>query len=567
MEECRSTYPSPPLPQSARRITTPLNSGVWSAMLADHPDKQFVNYILKGIEQGFRIGCHVDSPLQSAKHNMLSASQHQEIIDNYLKEECARGHVAGPFKEEQAIGMHISRFGVIPKKSQPGKWRLIVDLSHPKGSSVNDGIDPSLCSLSYTSVDEAANRILQLGRGTLMAKLDIQSAYRIIPVHPDDRWLLGMRWKDGIYIDLVLPFGLRSAPKIFNALADALEWMLHVKVGVSHTLHYLDDFLFLAKAEGEECKKALNLAQKLFADLGVPIAPEKVKGPLPVLDFLGIILDSLKLELRLPQDKLLQLKVMVRRWSYKKACTKRELLSLIGHLSHACKVIKPGRPFLRRLIELSTKVTEMHHHLRLNVATRSDLHWWSYFLDHWNGVGLMSLLAKRPPDITVTSDASGSWGCGAFCDQKWFSIQWGGCWKDIHITIKELLPIVVASALWGREWSGKQILFHCDNAAVVAIVNSGRSKHPLAMHYTRLLYLLGAVYNFGFHSSHIAGKDNIAADAISRDNHKLFLQIHPAAAEQPTPIPPELRTVLCQIAPNWMCENWKKLLRDILTKV
>ena len=70
------------------------------------------------------------------------------------------------------------------------------------------------------------------------------------------------------------------------------------------------------------------------------------------------------------------------------------------------KVIKPGRPFLQRLIELSTKLTEMHHHLRLNVATRSDLHWWSYYLDHWNGVGLMSLLAKRPPDITVTSDAS-----------------------------------------------------------------------------------------------------------------------------------------------------------------
>ena len=83
-----------------------------------------------------------------------------------------------------------------------------------------------------------------------------------------------------------------------------------MNVGVSHTLHYLDDFLFLAKAEGEECQKALNMAQKLFADLGVPIAPKKVKGPLPVLDFLGIILDSLKLELRLPQDKLLQLKVM-----------------------------------------------------------------------------------------------------------------------------------------------------------------------------------------------------------------------------------------------------------------
>ena len=77
-----------------------------------------------------------------------------------------------------------------------------------------------------------------------MAKLDIQSVYRIIPVHPDDRWLLGMRWKDDIYIDMVLHFRLRSAPKVFNALADTLECMLHVMVGVKHNLHYLHDFLF-----------------------------------------------------------------------------------------------------------------------------------------------------------------------------------------------------------------------------------------------------------------------------------------------------------------------------------
>ena len=98
----------------------------------------------------------------------------------------------------------------------------------------------------------------------------------------------------------------------------------------------------------------------------------------------------------------------------------------------------------------------------------------------------------------MTSDASGHWGCGAVCDtsNQWFSIRWGEHWTHIHITIKEPLPIVVTSAMWGREWIGKQVLFRCDNAAVVAIVNSGRSRHPLAMHYTCLLYLLGAVYNF-----------------------------------------------------------------------
>lgn len=83
-----------------------------------------------------------------------------------------------------------------------------------------------LCSLSYVRVDDIVPVIQRLGQGTLLAKLDVQAAYRTVPVHPDDRHLLGMVWKEGIYIDTTLPFGLRSAPKIFNSVADALEWVM-----------------------------------------------------------------------------------------------------------------------------------------------------------------------------------------------------------------------------------------------------------------------------------------------------------------------------------------------------
>ena len=113
-----------------------------------------------------------------------------------------------------------------------------MDLSSPLGASVNDGISPALCSLHYTSVDEAAEKILVLGRGALLAKLDIKSAYRTVPVvHPDDRGLLAMSWEGCWYIDTMLPFGLRSAPKIFYALADALEWVLS-QWGIESVLHY-----------------------------------------------------------------------------------------------------------------------------------------------------------------------------------------------------------------------------------------------------------------------------------------------------------------------------------------
>ena len=122
----------------------------------------------------------------------------------------------GTIEPQDALQVHIRRFGIVPMSHQPGKWRLIVDLSHPKGYSVNDRIEPELCSLTYTSVDKAVQNVLELGTGIELAKFDVESAYRTVPVHPDDRRLLGMQWKGGIYVDTVLPFGLRSAPKIYN---------------------------------------------------------------------------------------------------------------------------------------------------------------------------------------------------------------------------------------------------------------------------------------------------------------------------------------------------------------
>ena len=150
-----------------------------------------------------------------------------------------------------------------------------MDLSYPIEASVNDGIDSGVCSLSYASVDDAADTIIQLGRDTYLAKLDIKSAYRMVPVHPEDRWLLGMRWKDEVYIDMVLPFGLRSAPKVFNAIADALEWIMW-RNGVENSLHYLDDFLLIGKPQSGECDAALQLALSVCSELGVPIASDKV---------------------------------------------------------------------------------------------------------------------------------------------------------------------------------------------------------------------------------------------------------------------------------------------------
>ena len=161
---------------------------------------------------------------------------------------------------------------------------MTTDISCPRSASVNDGISPNLCSLS---VDGAVALIRQLGsyRNTLLIKLDIKDAYRIVPVHPADYPLLG---SDQVYIDLALPFGLRSAPKLFNAVADFIAWIL-VKQGINNLLHYLDDFLLLVTPHSTQGEEVLRIALETLKALGVPVAIHKTQGPTPSLTFLGIL--------------------------------------------------------------------------------------------------------------------------------------------------------------------------------------------------------------------------------------------------------------------------------------
>ena len=176
---------------------------------------------------------------------MLCADAHAEVVDEYLQAEISLGQVAGPFPLEAIQDGHISRFGVISKNHKPNKWQFIVDISFATSHSFNDGISPPLCFLHYVTTDDAVNQMFSLGRGCLLAKIDIQSAFGLLLVHPMDRHLLLMKWNDKVYIDTCLPFGLCAAPKLFNILADLLERISRAE-GVRHILHYLDNFLILS---------------------------------------------------------------------------------------------------------------------------------------------------------------------------------------------------------------------------------------------------------------------------------------------------------------------------------
>ena len=125
-----------------------------------------------------------------------------------------------------------------------------------------------------------------------------------------------------------------------------------------------------------------------FNTLGVSIAEHKTEGPSLIIEFLGIILDSQKMEARLPPDKLNRLSIELDAWHIKKSATLQELQSLIGTLNFACKVIPPGRAFLQRIINLTRGVPKPHHHIRLTNVFCEDVKMLQNFLKVWNGTSL-----------------------------------------------------------------------------------------------------------------------------------------------------------------------------------
>ena len=560
--------PSPPaLPLELSRIISPLIPSAWSHFLQFHPDQGYAKYLLTGITQGFRIGFQYTSPtLLSAKSNHPSALDHPDIVSKSLEAEQEKGRLIGPISPSRYPHLHVSSLGVIPKKHS-SKWRLIVDLSHPEGRSVNDGIDRACCSLSYMKVDELVQQILRLGRGCQLAKIDIESAFRIVPVHPHDRHLLCVSWNEALYMDTVLPFGLRSAPKIFNALADALEWTTLTR-GATYLKHYLDDFVTTGHPHTQECKQNLDLLVDTCELLGFPLAADKREGPVTCLNFLGIEVDTTLFELRLPTQKLERLKTMLHKWSRLKSCKKRDLQSLVGSLHDASVIIRPGRTFLRRLIDL-LKISHnrpSNTFLRLNLAARSDIIWWNSFIESWNGLSMMHSLRIHNPDIILTSDASGSWGCGAYYNTRWLQYQWSHLTQGYDITAKELLPIVFAAAIWGEEWEEKSILCRCDNEAVVHIVNTGTSRDPVAMGLMRCLFFISAKYNLLLSATHIAGTANGLADALSRNNLPSFLSNYPQANPLGTAVPDSLVNLLVGSKPDWTSPSWSGMFSSIFNR-
>ena len=458
-----------------------------------------------------------------------------------IKKETEALRLAGPFESPPFAEFRVSPLGVVPKKV-PGEFRMIHHLSFPSGSSVNDGILSANTSVQYATIADAISLIKQCGKGCFLAKTDIKDAFRIIPIQPSDYPLLGVKWNGLYYYDRCMPMGCSSSCKMFETFSSALEWLAKTKLQISSILHLLDDFLIVAPT-AELCNKQLKLFLDVCQYLGVPMAPEKTVGPLPILSFAGIELDTQLQLARLPKEKLDKCTDLISNLVRRKKVTLVELQSMIGLLNFACSVIIPGRAFLWRLIDLTIGVKAAHHQIRLTSQVKEDLRVWLEFLNNFNGKSFFlddEWLNSHKLDLYT--DAAGSLGFGAIFGNHWCFGQWPSKWQGRNIAFLEFYPIILSLYLWGEEMHNNCILFFTDNDTLVHVINKQSCKDKLLMFCVRKLVAICLKHNILFRAKHIPGVFNTLADSLSSLQVHTFRKLAPAQMDlQPTAVPLHLQ--------------------------
>ena len=509
-------------------INTKLNVQYLRSMLTDYKDQRICDYL----EFGFPLGCSGDEIISSdidSKQlwkfkNHKGAEEFPDSMLQYLEKESKHKAILGPFKENPfSSGIKISPLNTV-EKSNSFERRIILDLSCPKGASVNDFISKEYyldekIDLVYPKVDDFIQLIKQKGQGCLMFKTDLRRAYRQLSYCPSAYNLVAFIWKKHIFCDTALAMGSRSSAYCCQKFSNAIAFSMF-KMGI-HILNYLDD---LASAETEQnAYFAYRTLQTVLEKSGIEEAKNKACPLSTSMVFVGVLFNTVSMTIEITPERLKEISGILKVWLYKEKASLKEVQSLLGKLNFIAACVRPGRIFISRMLQWLKVLHKEDVHLHIIPSYfKKDILWWHTFLPYYNGVSMMLYEEWCFPDTIFSSDACLQ-GLGGFWDGKYFHAKFPSEFteKKYSINVLEMFAIIVCLKLWGKFYKGKKIQIFCDNESVCYCLNTGRSKHAILQSCLREVAFLAAIHEFQIKAVHLSSCSNRVADILSRWESKL----------------------------------------------
>ena len=494
----------------------PLSHGLNIPAWKEYKDLISDLYLIDFLEFGFPVG--YTAPWVPTPHgsNHTTASAFPKHVDNYINTELLHKALCGPFHEQPFKQWTMASPLMSRPKQGSDKRRIIVDLSCPQGTSVNDGIPADTYlgvpyKLKLPSVLDLRDAIVKHGEGCWLWKRDLQRGYRQLRICPLDYPLLGVVWKNQWFIDLAVPFGLRWGAKYMQNTTSAVTQILSVE---GHTaFNYIDDLAGVHK-DKYKAQTSFDRASSLLQELGLEEATDKASPPATKMVWLGVQFDTLTMQMSIPERKIEECLTLVRQWQHKLDCTKSQLKKLLGKLFHVAMCNSTLRLFVNRMLDILRLAPE-HGKVSLTPDFFLDLCWISSFLPQFNGIDMIQPLPTVAHDIIIDSCLTGA---GGHFGSQWYHVRYPTSILDQHRPISdlEMLNAVAAIKLWAPQLAGHVVHIRCDNAAAVSVLQSGRGRSPFLLACAREAWSITATHNITITVSHVAGHDNILADKLSR---------------------------------------------------
>ena len=488
-------------------------------------DPRFAS-LLDNVVDGFPI---VDSDVPSYEcenYNSILEENNRVEMDIIVSKELDEGVIS--LSEVKPTCIHS--LGAVPKAG--GGMRPITDCSRPQNESVNNFCETLFQEFKYKSVDDVVNL---LHEGDFMAVIDIKSAYRAVSIREEHRKYMGFKWvlngQEKTFVDNRMSFGLRLGPQYFDCISNLIYEAMIEFCGV-RIINYLDDFIVISDSY-KKCVKAQNTVISILRYLGFYVSFGKVSNPSQCALYLGLEIDSVKMELRLPEKKLQKLIALLDTYSDRKRISKHDIECLGGLLSHCAHVVKGGKVFCRRVYNLyKTIVRSGKKFVKLPGDVKGDLVWWRQFCRIFNG---KSKINNQLYEFPMVSDSSLK-GYGVYLGYDWVAGVWDSrdsfpltspcghvgpvptqdMYDASNINVLELWPIVIGLKRWCVLLRNKSLLTFTDNTQVMYMLTNGRSTNSTCMSWIRELFWICVIYNIEIIPRYINTNCNLVADTLSR---------------------------------------------------